>query len=111
MVEVYYREHIFIFESSREAPLAGHLLLDDQSRSLLAQLLASEDDDWCLNRVGEQFPAEKLFQLTPWSLASPLGRISLICRFIDYRDGAVAFNSVDTFPGEMYAYVRSSRGD
>lgn len=110
-MEVYYREHVFIFEPSPESTLEGHLRLDDQSRPLLAKLLESEDDDWGLDGDGERLPAEMLFQRTPWSLASPHGRVGLLCRLIELRDGSVLFNTPDTYPGETHAYLRGRTGD
>ena len=77
--------------------------MDDQSRALLASLIESEDDDLYLDGDGVRLPAEELFLRTPWSLASAQGRVGLLCRFIDCRDGSVLFNTPDTYPGEMHA--------
>jgi hypothetical protein len=110
-MEVFYREHVFTFEPSTESPLKGRLRLDDQSRALLARLIESEEDDWYLDRDGERLPAEKLFLHTPWSLASPKGRVGLLCRFIDYRDGSVLFDALDTYLGEMHAFLSGRTGD
>ncbi|QNK01355.1 hypothetical protein [Dyella telluris] len=99
-MEVYYRGHAFIFEPSTESPWKGRLRLDDQSHALLARLIDSEDDDWCLDGDGERLPAEKLFLSTPWSVKSPQGRVGLICRFIDHRDGSVVFSTPDTYLGD-----------
>lgn len=98
-MEIYYRDHAFIFEPSTQSPWIGRLRLDDQSRTLLAGLIESDDDDWCLDDDGERLPAERLFLSTPWSVTSPHGRMGLICRFIDLRDGSALFNIPDTYLG------------
>jgi hypothetical protein len=110
-MEVYYRGHAFIFEPSAEFPWKGNLHLDEQSRGLLSHLLESEEDDWCLGSDGERLPAEELFERTPWSATGPQGRVGLLCRFIDHRDGSVLFNTSDTYLGEMHAWVRGLAGD
>lgn len=110
-MEIYYRDHAFIFEASTESPWTGRLHLNDQSRTLLAELIKSEDDNWCLGGDGERLPAEKLFLSTPWSVAFPQGRVGLICRFIDLRDGSALFNAPDTYLGELHAGLRGRVGD
>ena len=84
-------------------------MLDDQSRALLTRLIEAEDDDLYLD--GERLPANGLFLRAPWSLASPQGRVRLLCRSIDCRDGSVLFNTSDTYPGETHVYLRGRTGD
>jgi hypothetical protein len=105
-MEVYYRDHAFIFEPDAESILKGHLRLDEKSRSALRHLIDSESDDWYLDADGERLPAEELFLRSPWSTNGPEGTVKLLLRFLNVGDGEILFNTPDRYFGEMYDWTR-----
>ena len=107
-MEVHYHEHVFEFEPSLGERFAGRLILDDSRRELLAALTAAEDECWCLDDDGERLPADRLFDLTPWSCPGQAGPVKLLCRFLDLRDGSARFNTPDMYGGELFRWMRPS---
>jgi hypothetical protein len=109
-VEISYNEHVFEFEPLPGEAFAGRLVLDDARRELLRGLVADEDDCWYLDEDGERLPAEALFDLSPWSCAGPAGPAKLLCRFLDLRDGSARFETSETYPGDLFRWMRAGGG-
>lgn len=104
-MDVYYQNHRFCFERSRDDSMTGKLLLDQAQRNLLAALLGAQDETWGLDRDGMRLSEDQLFEFSPWSLATRTGHLKLLCRFIDISTGSVIFNTPDSYPGDTSSWV------
>ena len=110
-MEVLYKTHPFRLEATPGNPMAGRLLLDHEQQMLLIALLDAEDESWALDSNGERLPADQLFLLSPWSVLTQNGPCKLLCRFINPQDGAVIFNTAESYPGDTATWARSQAGD
>lgn len=94
--EIRYGEHAFAFEPTTRDALEGRLRLEER-RDLLSRLLEQEDETWYLDDDGQRLPVQELFKLSPWTGHALEGRIKLLCRFIDLRNGRVKFDLPDSY--------------
>jgi hypothetical protein len=103
-VELHYRDRPFKYAPSPDNFFEGRLLFCDEEWDWLAKR-DEEDDGWYLDGEGERLPPDRLLEASPWSWRSPSGTVKLLCRWLD-RDGRARFNTADTYPGELYDWVR-----
>lgn len=99
---VRYGDVQFYFEQTDADTLAGYLKIDEEQEKLLATLVASEKEDWCLDKSGERLPPDELFSLSPWSIETSSGSVKLLNRVLNIKTGEALFSTQDTYGGEFF---------
>jgi hypothetical protein len=110
VLSLLYREYEFRFELLPGGLLHGRLLLSQEQREKLRNLVEAEEEDCYLDQKGERLPAEVLFEKSPWSLSSPDGqRLKILGRFLNIETGEAMFSEPSTYGGESHDWLRSAR--
>lgn len=109
-VVVLCKDQPFAFvQNPDEPPFHGRLVLSPDLRQQLRRLQVWDDDDEGLDENGDRLPAEVLFGRSPWSYASPTGPVPLLCRFLDFATGSVSFQTPETYPGDLFAWMNTPK--
>lgn len=109
-MEICYLHHVFSFEPQPGESLAGRLSLNEVERTLLAGLVAAEDESAFLDDQGERLPPNLLFAQSPWSCSGPDGApVKLLCRSLDLQDGSARFEKLESYPGDLFRWLRGGR--
>lgn len=102
---LFYGTHRFEFMPTL-GTLRGSLVLSPAQKADLCALEDAAPEHWYLDSNGERLPPDRLFELSPWHIETPGGKIKILNRLLNPETGEAWFNVADTYGGESFLWLR-----